>query len=58
MTRARSARSGSSVTETPATNGYLGAHKPANGADASLAEPAELLILDETSLPQLEVTAL
>jgi hypothetical protein len=38
-----------------AVKGYLTAHKPANGADSLLAQPAELLILDESSLPQLEV---
>jgi predicted phage baseplate assembly protein len=43
------------VTTTDAVQGYLNAFKPANGGDLLLAEPAELLILDESSLPQLEV---
>ena len=47
------------VTDTsPATHSYLPAHKPANGADAQRALPAELLILNETSLPQLVVKSL
>jgi len=45
---------GASATEN-AVNGYLPAHRPANGADILLAEPAELLIFDETSLSRLEV---
>ena len=38
-------------------NGYLAAHLPANGVDSRIAEPAELLIFDETSLATLEVNA-
>ncbi len=41
----------------PAAQGYLAAHQPANGVGSSLAEPAELLVLDEASLSQLEVTS-
>lgn len=40
------------TTVVAAEHGYLRAHKPANGAND---EPTELLILDETSLPQLNV---
>jgi predicted phage baseplate assembly protein len=46
-----------SMRPSDAQHGYLHADKPANGTDAALAEPAELLILDEISLPQLEVSA-
>jgi hypothetical protein len=52
----KTTRVASSVTEILAVNGYLAAHVPASGADSTLAEPAELLILDETSLPRLEVS--
>ena len=43
------------IVTVPAVQGYLSAHQPADGVAAALAEPAELLILDEMSLPQLEV---
>ncbi len=43
---------------TDAEKGYLIAHQPANGVDVLQAEPAEMLILDESSLSQLEVRAL
>lgn len=42
---------------TAAEQGYLAAHKPANGTSWLLARPAELLMLDELSLTQLEVTS-
>ena len=48
---------GATVTAA-AVQGYLNAYKPANGGDLLLAEPAELLILDESSWPQLEVKSL
>ena len=48
---------GGVAEESAPINNYLHAHLPAPGADAALAEPAELLILDETFLSQLEVTA-
>lgn len=40
------------------SSGYLGASTPVDGTGALLAQPAELLILDELSLSQLEVRAL
>jgi hypothetical protein len=43
------------VTLIDADQGYLPAHRPANGVTAAAAEPAELLILDELSLSELEV---
>lgn len=45
------------VTSSAGDKGYLAASVPTNGADANSARPAELLILDELSLLQLEVSA-
>ncbi len=45
------------VTSSAGDKGYLAASVPTNGADSSLAKPAELLILDELSLLQLKVSA-
>ncbi len=45
------------VTSSAGDKGYLAASVPTNGADANSARPAELLMLDELSLLQLEVSA-
>ncbi len=56
-----SLRSGLVTQTDPAANdrgsGYLGASLPVGGSSALLADPAELLMLDELSLAQLEFTA-
>ncbi len=49
----KSALIAGATNTTAAKDGYLGAALPADGTDASLAEPAELLLLDEISLLQL-----